>query len=259
MQIIISAVLWEKYLLEGMSQLKLVQLAAECGCSGVEFRPYWQDAATELPQIKKLLLEYGMIGTYACNECLLGFSEDSVRQSLAAMRLSLKAAEQLGASVLRINVCAEPFSDELLISSWWRQAVAEMLELAEAAKIVLALENPPNPAAGDPDLIHKIIETFSSPWLKATFDTGNWLPAGYKPANALRILINEIGYVHLKDMTTDNDSYDACHLGAGTIDFAGLVKTLTASGYDRLYVLEFPGGKDPGALIKASLEYLRIK
>ena len=259
MRLIISAVIWEQYLLSGMCQLELVPLADKYGCAGIEFRPYWRSAVEELPEIPDFLAEYGLVCTYACNEGVLSATEAATRQSLAAMAASLLAAERLGAGLLRINVGAEPIDRAFLAADWWRQAMSEVIELAAARKITLAVENGTGRQNGDPLLIRDIIDTFGSPWLKATFDTGNWLLAGHEPAQALAMIGEHIGYVHLKDMVKGPAGYVPCYLGSGILDVRGLVDTLERSGYQGLYALEFPGGQSPAVAVKASLKFLGEK
>jgi len=254
MRLIISAVTWEPFLLSGMCQLELVPLADKYGCAGIEFRPYWRSSIDELPEIKEFLAEYGLVSTYACSECLLAGSQEEVRVSLAAMSASLSLAERLGAGIMRINVAAGPFNRELINASWWRQAIREIIGCAAGKGIVLGLENGPDAVGGDPVLIRDILTSFASPWLKATYNTGNWLAAGWDPNRALDILADHIGYVHLKDITAANAPI---HPGAGSINILSLIGRLSREGYQGLYALEFPGGQSPAASVKASLKYLR--
>jgi sugar phosphate isomerase/epimerase len=240
-----------------MCQLELVPLADKYGCAGIEFRPYWRSPIEELPEIKDFLAEYNLICTYACNEFLLADTPEAVRQSLAAMSASLAMAERLGAGVLRINVAGGPFDRDLLGVAWWQQAVRDVLALAEAKGILLALENAPDAVTGDATLIRDILTVFDSPWLKATFDTGNWLVAGWDPGQALSLLGDKVGYVHLKDMLSRDGAFVPCYPGSGSIDILGIIDRLEQSGYQGYYALEFPGGQSPAASVKASLRHLR--
>ena len=45
----------------------------------------------------------------------------------------------------------------------------------------------------------EIIETIGSHALKANTDTGNFLLVGEKPFDAVKNLVNNIGFVHFKD------------------------------------------------------------
>lgn len=198
-----------------------------------------------------------MISTYACNECLLGEHEQKIHKAFADLENSLIFAQKLGANILRVNVASGPFDRSLLEEKWWKNEVRRIIARAEELNIMLAVENPPEPQSGAPDLLRDIVEPFGSPWLRVAFDTGNWLPAGWEPEQALEMLKDLIGYVHLKDMLAHGGGYTPTHLGNGALDLRALAGQLEQTGYDGFCVLEFPGGKTPAALVKASLKYLR--
>lgn len=254
MRIIISAFTWEQFLLSGMCQLELVPLADKYGCAGIEFRPYWRSAIDELPEIKEFLADYGLVSTYACNQGILGISEEEVRSSLAAIGRSLLLAERLGAEILSVKVASGQFNRDFISVDWWQQALGEIADCAQDKGIVLGIENGQNAADGDPVLIRDVITQIGSQWLKATYNTGNWLAAGWDPAEAMDILEGKIGYVHLKDM---NSAHSPVYPGAGQVGILGLVDRLNRQGYQGPHALEFPGGQSPAASVKASLQYLR--
>ncbi len=257
MRLIISAVTWDQYLRSGMCQLELVPVADKYGCAGIEFRPYWRSSIEELYEIKEFLAEYNLECTYATNECLLAASAESTRQTLLAMENSLAKAGRLGAKVMRVGVSVGAFDRTLIAAAWWRQAIERLIAAAASENVVLAVENAPNPTCGDALLLRDIVAPFASPWLKVTFDTGNWLPAGWEPCQALDILAGHIGYVHLKDMIARPDGYAPAYPGGGHLDLWAVIEKLRQSGYQGLYALEFPGGRSPAAAVKASLKYLR--
>lgn len=257
MRLLISAVTFDRYLRSGMCQMELVPLAEKYGCVGVEFRPYWQELWEEVREIKELLAAYNLSSTYACQEALLAETPAAVRQSHDYMRQSLEVAHALGANVLRINVASGDFAAEYVGEKWWQEAVAALLAAAAEKQIVLAVENAPNPKSGDARLIRDIVALFDSPWLKVTFDTGNWLAAGQDPGEAFAMLRGYIGYVHLKDMVPRPDGYAHSHPGSGVVDVRGLVNKLRQDGYQGLYALEFPGGNSPASCIRASMLYLK--
>ena len=256
MKLLISAVTFDEYLKSGMCQLELVPMADKYNCVGVEFRPYWRSPVEELPEIKEFLGEYNQVCTYACNESLLGESPEVVYQALANMRKSIDFAERVGAKLLRINVASGPFGRELLEAQWWQEAVQETIDYSAAREITLAIENPPYAESGDPKLILDILSLFDSPWLRVTYDTGNWLVAGYDATEALEMLMPYIVYVHLKDIIANPSGFTPSHLGRGVIDVLGLIEQLKERGYTGFYVLEFPGGSGPAKRIQSSLKYL---
>ncbi len=257
MRLMISAVTWDQYLRSGMCQLELVPLADKYGCDGIEFRPYWRSAFEELYEIQDFLDEYKLECTYAVDDGLLCTGEEATRKSLQALVKSLDKAERLGAKVLRCIAAVGPLDRSLLDAAWWRRAVGQLIDAAAAKGIVIAAENAPNPITGDAALLRDIVAPFSSPWLKITFDTGNWLPAGWAPLQALDLLAGHIGYVHLKDMVSRPDGFVPASPGSGDMDLAAVVGKLEQAGYQGLYALEFPGGRSPASKVKASLKYLR--
>jgi len=253
----ISAVTWDQFLRSGMCQLELVPVADKYDCAGIEFRPYWRSPLEELPGVQEFLAEYNLVCTYACNEYLLAATEDAVRRSLLALENSLAMAGRLGAGLMRVNVAAGPFDRSLPAAGWWQRAVKQILAQAAALGVVLAVENPPNAVGGNPRFLCDLVASFASPWLKVTFDTGNWLPAGWDPFEALAILAGHIGYVHLKDMIARPDGFVPAYPGGGDMDLRGLIDRFGRMGYDGFYALEFPGGRSPAAAVKASLRHLR--
>lgn len=257
MRLIISAVTWDQYLRSGMCQLELVPVADKYGCAGIEFRPYWRSPIEELYEIKDFLAEYNLDCTYAANDCLLAATAEGTRQALLAVESSLAKAARLGAGVLRVGVAVGTFDRAILAAAWWRQAIGRLIAAAADQNIILAVENAPNPICGDAILLRDIVAPFASPWLKVTFDTGNWLPAGWEPGAALDVLGGHIGYVHLKDMIIRADGYAPAYPGGGDLDLQTVIDKLRLSGYQGLYALEFPGGRSPAAAVKASLKYLK--
>ncbi|MDT8903888.1 sugar phosphate isomerase/epimerase family protein [Anaeroselena agilis] len=257
MRLIISAVTWDQYLRSGMCQLELVPVADKYGCAGIEFRPYWRSSMEELYEIQDFLAEYNLECTYAANDCLLAATEEGTRQSLLRVEKSLAKAERLGAKVLRVLVAVGPVAGAQLEAAWWRREIGLLIDAAAAKGIIIAVENAPNPTTGDAGLLRDLVAPFASPWFKVTFDTGNWLPAGWDPLQAADILAGHIGYVHLKDMIKRPDGFVPAYPGEGDMDLAAVIDKIEQTGYRGLYALEFPGGRSPASKVKASLKHLR--
>jgi sugar phosphate isomerase/epimerase len=257
MNLIISAVTWDAQLRAGMRQQELIKLAKSLGVIGVEFRPYWQNAAEEVPAIKIELERNNLICTYASNECLFTDSREKCEQALIAMKKDLALAAALGAKVLRINVAPGEFDNTFLDAQWWQEAVSAVIKTAESKGISLAIENGTDAAKSDINLLKKIMKLFDSPWLRLTFDTGNWVCGGKEPEEALTILGDYVGYVHLKDIMAGPEGLIHSHPGTGVVDVRSLVRRLAANDYKGLLALEFPGGDEPEERVKASICYLK--
>lgn len=256
MKLIISAVTWDQALRTGMSQTGLAAEAASLGCLGVEFRQYWRDEAADIPAAAAVLADRNLACTYACNEGLLADSREATLKMLAAAGENLDAAATLGARVLRLNLAVGPFDRAFIDAGWWRQAVGALLQRAESLGIPLAVENGPDPVKSDVALLAHLLGSFESPWLRLTFDTGNWLYAGVRPEEALDTLGRYVGYVHLKDIVGSGGGMAHSHPGTGRVDVRGLARRLAAGGYAGFMALEFPGGEDPRGRIRSSLAYL---
>ncbi|TCL34473.1 sugar phosphate isomerase/epimerase [Anaerospora hongkongensis] len=257
MKLIISAITWESLLQTGMKQGELIPLAKQLGCQGVEFRQYWQDLEAEVPLIRSMLEAERMVCTYACNEGLLAATREATEASLEVITGHIDVACGLGAKVLRINIAAGVFDEAFITTSWWQDAVRKVMAAAAAKNMLIAAENGPDQYKSKIQLVRHVLKTVNSPWLKLTYDTGNWLYAGEVPEDALSALEEQIGYVHLKDIIDKPDgSRGHSYLGTGLVDVRGLASKITARGYQGLLALEFPGGEDPVFRVKHSMQYL---
>ncbi len=256
MNLLISAVTWDQALRSGMSQADLAAEAAALGCQGVEIRQYWRTLAVDLPAAAAALASQKLAAAYACNEGLLADSPESTRAMLAAVGEDLTAAANLGAKLLRLNLAAGPFARAFIDAAWWRREIAGLLRRAAVLGIPLAVENGPDPLKSDILLLAHLLGSIDSPWLRLTFDTGNWLYAGVSPEAALDALGHHVGYVHLKDIVESGGTLKYSHPGTGRVDVRGLARRLVAGGYDGFMALEFPGGDDPRGRVKSSLAYL---
>lgn len=253
MTLIISAATWDKELKSGMRQAELILLAREAGCAGVEFRPYWQNIEEEIPLIKEVLRQYDMVCTYASNEALLAGSQAETLQAIESLQAGLQLANRLGAKVLRFNVAGGAYDASLVHTAWWAEAMKPVLAEAKSLGIVLAVENGPDAAKGNPQIFKDIFAVL--PELALTYDTANWLYANTKPEEALDWFLPYVGYVHLKDIICENATLKHGYPGAGIVDVKGLKARIQASGFTGIYALEFPGGDKPMERVSKSLAY----
>ncbi|MDF2570531.1 MAG: Xylose isomerase-like barrel [Sporomusa sp.] len=254
MTLIISAATWDKELKSGMRQAELIPLAREAGCAGVEFRPYWKNIDEEIPQIRAALQQHNLVCAYASNEVLLAESQPETLQAIESLKAGVLFADRLGAKVLRFNVASRGFDSSLMHTSWWAEAMKQVLELAKSLGIALAVENGPDAQKGNPQVFKEIFAVL--PELGLTYDTGNWLYANTKPEVALEWFLPQVGYVHLKDIICENSSLKHGYPGTGLVDVKGLKERIQASGYIGLFALEFPGGDEPLDRVLKSLAYL---
>lgn len=107
------------------------------------------------------------------------------------------------------------------------------------------------------------------PYLKVTFDTGNFMYSAESENYAFERLKPYIVHVHCKDRSmtpdercgmkcaVDGTEMYACPTGDGCIAVAHIVKELAKNGYDGIFTIEHFGAYDQLAFIKKSAENLR--
>jgi len=251
----VSAVLWNDFLVAGQDQKELLGVAEKFGLSGFEVRPFWKEnPLTEAREMAALASAKGLELSYACNEAILTESLEKNQETFKGILKSIEIAKAMNSKVLRVNI--DPQADwALLESEEWQAGAAEVLAVAEAEGICLALENPPNGRVGTIEAIGRLLNQL--PKLQLTFDTGNWVIAGNHPSDAVQAFAGRIGYLHLKDIRIlGGGAYGHCQPGLGGIDFHPLLKELGEAGYQGPKVLEFLAGQEPEARIQAALDYL---
>jgi sugar phosphate isomerase/epimerase len=128
-----------------------------------------------------------------------------------------------------------------------RTALDELLPLAEALEIPLALE-PMHPRCAadwtfltDLNSVVILVEEFQSPYLKIAYDTYHF-PLGAAQRSALARLAPYIGIVHLADRRVPPSiDQERCPLGQGRVPLAEIVTTLLEAGYTGAFDVKLLG------------------
>jgi sugar phosphate isomerase/epimerase len=129
----------------------------------------------------------------------------------------------------------------------FRSALEELLPLAEATDVTLAIE-PMHAACAtdwtfltDINSVVLLLEEYKSPCLKMAYDTYHF-PFGAKHLEVLEQLVPHIGIVHLADRRLP-PSIDQlrCPLGCGRLPLAEIVTTLQESGYNGAFDVKLIG------------------
>lgn len=107
------------------------------------------------------------------------------------------------------------------------------------------------------------------PYLKVTFDTGNFMYSAESENYAFEQLKPYIVHVHCKDRSmtpdercdmkcaVDGTEMYACPVGDGCVALSHIVGELAKSGYDGIYTIEHFGAYDQLGFIKRSADNLR--
>lgn len=113
-----------------------------------------------------------------------------------------------------------------------RQALLELIPAAEAAGVVIGIENVWNKFLLSPLEMRDFIDSFGSKYVGAYFDVGNVLLTGY-PDQWIRILGPRIKRVHVKDFKKSAGTAEGfVDLLEGDVDFEAVKKALAETGYD---------------------------
>ncbi|HEY4199157.1 MAG TPA: sugar phosphate isomerase/epimerase [Devosiaceae bacterium] len=161
----------------------------------------------------------------------------------------IRAAEALGASLIRMALTPVLCGDRYAFGARWYELVAGVWErlAAFAARarehgLTLVIENHQDFTSGE--LVNFCVET--GPNVGIVFDTGNTFPVGEAPLDFTRIIAPHVRYVHLKDyrvqFTPDGYRLVRCAIGDGAVPFGELLEILAAH-HDVL-----PAVLEPGAL-----------
>ena len=111
-------------------------------------------------------------------------------------------------------------------------AISELIRYAEAAKVVIGIENVWNKFLLSPVEMKAFVDQFESEWVGAYFDVGNCLLYSY-PEHWIRTLGKRITRVHLKDFRRNVGTVDGfVDLLAGDVNWPEVISALKEVGYD---------------------------
>ena len=123
------------------------------------------------------------------------------------------------------------------------RAMEELLPLAAAEGVILAIENVGNRYWLSPEFSLALVRHFHSPWVKYYFDLGN--QTNISPADGwLRTLGSEIVKLHIKDEVMDpSRAYGTRQvpIGKGILDFKSIRRTIDEIGYNGWVSIESDG------------------
>jgi sugar phosphate isomerase/epimerase len=179
---------------------------------------------------------------------------------------ALAICGQLGASRLNTYFGAPGYRDDLRSGDVFLRNIQPVLRQAERLGVTILLENEFDAFGRDhvrgdltrrPMALRGLLRRAGSERLKLNFDAANFYCAGVEPfPYAYTILVNDIGYVHVKDVRHANPAvpeapdehwcryrdYDRVYLtttlGSGAVNWTGLLRQLANDGYHGPLTLE---------------------
>lgn len=244
--ILISTVQYhEELTTDRVTSTEVVEAARRLGADGVEFRDaYWRDKDREIPALRRLTGDLGLIATYATSATL--FTADPTGR--AALLRDIDDAVALGSSLLRVFQGQASDDDH----AGWDDA-RRAVDYAASRGIVLALENFARAPGCRLAEIERVLGRIAAPALGTNVDIGNYALNGEDLPAVVRALGERIVSSHLKD----NAGAEATYLGGGTLPLREVLTEFDRLPRMILHCFEFEGGGDPEGRIARSLAYLR--
>ncbi len=173
---------------------------------------------------------------------------DVRQQAIAIHQAALRRAAWLGCQAMLFVpgvVCSPIVPDERIrydvAVDRARDAVSQLLEVAEEVQVDLCVENVWNGLFYSPLELSTFIRSFKTDRLGVYFDVGNVLGYHQYPPHWVELLGTLIKRVHVKDFQDKFDwigEYSFCGLGQGDVPWEATMQSLQQIGYDSTVVAE---------------------
>jgi len=248
---------------EKWSVIDFIDYAHSISLQGVELLDiFWgnpDDQKEEMNLVKETLKKYGMrVSAYDVSNNFVKANEAERAKDVAHVIEGIHIAKELGTNVVRV-FCGD-LSGDLSYEDgheWIIDSLKICAEVAEKEAVYLAIENH-GLLAGKSGQVKDVITQVGSPYVKSTFDTGNFLLVHEEPTAAFEHLKEEIVHVHFKDFrekepTEDVKSFKSIEgvafvgvvPGDGAVDLASIVKGLKDIDYNGWLSIEYEGLEEP--------------
>jgi len=241
-----------------MNLRKFISYCAEQGLDGIdlldsECYPWSWNSPDDLAHYKEWLGEAGLeLAAYSCSNNFAVTDPAKHQGQVELVKRSIERTAESGTTVLRI------FGGYHAIAGGEKEMTTERgiplvikgiegcLQKASDYRVILALENHGQLPGFSRDS-RQILDHFRSPWLKTTFDVGNYtgqsMPEDENPVQAYEVLREDIAHVHLKDNRTPvfdlTRRREPCVCGLGLTPLKEFVSRLNADGGTGFGSLEY--------------------
>lgn len=257
---------------EGWSIVDFIAYAKEINLDGVELLDfYWKNEAEELEEVLATLRKNDLtVSAYDVTNNFVKESAEERALEVEKIQAGIRMAKKLGTNIVRV-FCGD-LSGNLTYQDgqdWIVDGLKESAKLAETEGVFLAIENH-GLLAGKSEQVEEIIHKVGSPYVRSTFDTGNFLLVHEASERAFDRLKDYIVHVHFKDFK-EKDSSDQMKgfrstegveligtiPGDGQVNLAYIVNGLKESGYNGWLSIEYEGFDDPQVANVEAVERLR--
>ncbi|RDW20658.1 sugar phosphate isomerase/epimerase family protein [Oceanobacillus chungangensis] len=257
---------------EKWSIADFINYAKSISLDGVELLDfYWNDKGKELKETIAVLKKHNLaVSAYDVTNNFVKKSSAERAIEIAKVKDGIQTAKLLGTNIVRV------FSGDLQgqltyedAQAWIVEGLKNCAESAEKEQIYLAIENH-GLLAGKSEQVEEIINKVGSPFVKSTFDTGNFLLVHEEPKVAFDRLKDKIVHVHFKDfrekaasesvtgfLSTQGMELVGTVPGDGQVNLAYIVQGLKDSNYDGWLSIEYEGFEDAQVANEEAVNRLR--
>ncbi|MDC3412177.1 sugar phosphate isomerase/epimerase [Aquibacillus sp. 3ASR75-11] len=257
---------------ENWTTVDFLNYAKEIGLGGVELLDiYWKDKENEIAEVVSKLREMELqVSAYDVTNNFVKESAEERTLEVEKINDGIEVAKKLGTNIVRVfcgdlhgNLTYEDGQD------WIVEGLKRSAEKAEREQVYLAIENH-GLLAGKSEQVEEIIEKVNSPYVKSTFDTGNFLLVHEEPEKAFDKLREKIVHVHFKDFRIKDPSEQVKGFrstqgvevigtipGEGQVNLSYIVNGLNEIGYDGWLSIEYEGKDDPKVANEEAVRRLR--
>ncbi|AXI10548.1 sugar phosphate isomerase/epimerase [Oceanobacillus zhaokaii] len=258
---------------EKWSIVDFIEYAKSIALDGVELLDfYWSDKEKELEETIVALKKHNL--AVSAYDVTNDFVKKSIKEraiEIAKVKDGIQTAKKLGTNIVRV------FSGDLHgeltyedAQAWIVEGLKSCAEAAEKEQIYLAIENH-GLLAGKSEQVEEIITKVGSPFVKSTFDTGNFLLVHEEPKHAFDRLKEEVVHVHFKDFREKDPIEEAVTgflstkgveligtvPGDGQVNLAYIVQGLKDTNYNGWLSIEYEGFEDAKVANEEAVNRLR--
>lgn len=260
---------------ESWGVTEFIEYAKTISLDGVELLDiYWQNPANKDEEIKEIVENLQRnnleVSAYDITNNFVHQKKIERKAEVEKVIEGIRVAKELNANTVRV-FCGD-IREGLIYEEcfdWIIEGLKESAKIAEQEKIVLAVENH-GLLAGKSLQIHEILRAVNSPYVKSTFDTGNFLLVHEEPTKAFDRLKQEIAHVHFKDFreksihesvkgfrSTEGKELIGVIPGDGKVDLTSIVAGLKEYGYQDWLSIEYEGFEDAKMANEEAVRRLR--
>ncbi len=234
---------------DGLSVLQKFELAKRAGFEGIE--PNTLNTPQEVQEYQSAASSTGVKIHSIMNSDhwkypLTDNDPEVVKKCVEGIRRSMQNAHDLGAdAVLLVPGIVTAEVRYLDVYKRSQLHIRELLPLAKQLKVVIAVENVGNKFLQSPLEFARYVDEFKSPYVRAYFDIGNVVPAGYPP-DWIRTLGKRLVKIHIKrfEPGTDHPKFDPKDRRNQGIDWPDVRKALSEAGYSGWITAEVRSGDE---------------